>query len=98
MVVKKLRLLVVVVGLFVCSQGLASAQGTPLGTLTRTDNSVTKVMLKAGCDIGWYSQVLVDTSIDPARVRRLPIGQAVVLENGSCPSAPPEHIASPRLR
>jgi len=94
-IVRKLRLLVVAAGFIVCLQGRADAQSPQLlGILTRTDNSVTKVMQRAGCEFGWLSQILADTGINPAKTRFLPVGQKVFLRGGLCKNTPPEHVAN----
>jgi hypothetical protein len=55
-----------------------------LGTLSRENNSVTKVMQKAGCDFSWLSQVIADSGISVSELRRLPIGQKVLINSFAC--------------
>lgn len=82
-------------GLLLIVPEFANAQERVLlGTLTKSRNSVTKVMLRAGCDFGWAHQVLVDSNIDSSKVRELPVGQRVYLRKGSCKESPPAQTAA----
>lgn len=62
------------------------------GALSRKQNSVSKVMDNAGCRMGWLSKVLSDSHIKPSQLRRLPVGQKVIM-HGSCKEEPPASIA-----
>lgn len=79
---------------FFASEASAQVQVGLLGTLTRQNNSVTKVMKAAHCDFSWLAQVLADSGIHPGKLRELPVGQKVLLQSGSCKQVPPQSIAN----
>ncbi len=87
---KSMRVIVVFLGLILGLGNCAFAE-TSLGKLTRRDNSVTKVMLKAGCSLGWLSQVVADSGINPTKLRHLDVGQKVVI-GGSCKGEAPASV------
>jgi hypothetical protein len=78
------------------SGGFASAQDKALiGKITKKNSSVAKVMRAAGCNRSWLSQVIADSGIDPARLRKLRAGVELYLREGSsCKGSAPVQVRS----
>src|SRR3954469_25043651 len=87
---KNLRTIVVALFVMLFLYGKADAQ-SHVAVLTEKNNSVTKVMKQAGCNLGWLSVVMADSNIKPEKLRRLPIGQKIVV-NDNCKSEPPLQV------
>ena len=85
--------LILVALLFVLlSGGTATAQEI---VALEKGQSVWSVMADNGCNFSWLSQVLKDSNIEPANVRRLPIGQAVNLS--TCSAGAPKQVLAESL-